>query len=64
MDYDIHQTRLKEEIELMINHRDAVIGQINQRHRDVLDRYTQRLTADKLKQESVITDLVKTRDFL
>lgn len=63
-DYEKHQARLKEEMELVAQQREAVIAQLNQRCMDVIDRHTQLLTANTLKKESAITDLVKSRDFL
>lgn len=64
MDYEAHQKRLEDEVKLMVAHREALIAQLNQRSQDMLDRYTQLLTANKLKTDSAITELVKSKDFL
>ena len=59
-----HQANLKDEIQFKVDHREALMAQLNQRSADVIDRYTQLLTANQLKTESPIVELVKSRDFL
>lgn len=64
VDYDLQQKRLEQEAKFISDSRETLMAQLNQRSQDVIDRYTQLITAKKIEKESAITSIVKSPDFL